>query len=343
MASSQLPSPLLTVNYDSRPILSSNQDHHDMDVDGQVLAYSQQAMRSMASVIEHNNSGVNYFEGGDYSAAFRCFRESLVLFKARFQDQQQEEQLTCHPRGACSSSRASSCHAYSTESRSSIQPLSCSEACMALVRHRPPFCSTTQEYYMQDSCSTAPGFVLHTQCIRLLPNFPGVLSSDPSLGDRLVSAILVFNCGLVFHVQGQKKGSLHHIHKALTLYQQAVALLQDPVGDSISFVHPSETSSRGKVTGNALLDLLHMAILNNMGLILRCDLLDHAKSRLLFGQLVACAHAFQKAYAFSPLTNENKAQQQEQSCMYNMFEQVDEFLLNAVAFNCADPPGAPAA
>jgi len=135
---------------------------------------------------------------------------------------------------------------------------------------------------------------------------------------------------------------LHHIRKACTLYQQAHALLQDPVGD-LSLVPQNEYCSRGKVTGNALLDLLHMAILNNMGLILRCDLLDHAKSRLLFGQLVACAHAFQKAYAFSPLNNEKKAQQHEQTCMYNMFAQVDEFLLNAVAFNCADPPGAPAA
>lgn len=341
MASSQLPSPLLTFNCDSSPpILSSTQDHssRDVDIDREDFA-AHTSMSSMANVIEQNNTGVDYFEGGDYSAAFRSFRESLVLFKVRFQDQQQERQ-TCHASGTSSS--PSTCHQHGTEQRS-IQPLSCSDACMALVRHASPTCSTAQVRHMQESCSS-PGFVLHTQCIRLLPSFPGVLSTDPSLGDRLVSSILVFNCGLVFHVQGQKRGSLHHIRKAFTLYQQAVALLQHPLYEMSLLPQNELPSSRGKVTGNALLDLLHMAILNNMGLILRCDLLDHVKSRLLFGQLVACAHAFQKEYAFSPLTNnENKAQQHEQACMHNMFAQVDEFLLNAVAFNCADPPGAPAA
>lgn len=299
---------------------------------------AQKAIRSMmASVIERNNLGVDYFDGGDYSAAFRCFRESLVLFKIRFQEHQKQDQQTCHP-GDTSS--LSTCHTHGTEPTRSIQPLSCSDACMAFVRHASPTCSTTQDH-MQDS--STPCFVLHTQCIRLLPSFPRVLSTDPSLGDRLVSAILVFNCGLVFHVQGQKRGSLHHIRKAFTLYQQAVALLQDPVYERMSLVPQNELSSRGKVTGNALLDLLYMAILNNMGLILRCDLPDHAKSRLLFGQLVACVHAFQKAYAPTPLTDENKAQQRENAYIDNMFAQVDEFLLNAVAFNCADPPGAPAA
>lgn len=334
MESSQHSSPLLTVNCVSRPVMSSTRDHssEDMTIDRQDLP-AQKALQSMAIVIEHNNTGVDYFEAGDYSASFRCFRESLLLFKQRFQNQQ--EQQACHPEG----SSPLTCHA-----QASIRPLSCSDACMALIRHKSPTCSDTQEF-IQDSCSSCPGFVLHTQCIRLLPSFPGVLASDHTLGDRLVSAILVFNCGLVFHVQGQKKGSLHHIRKAFTLYQQAVALLQDPVYDGSLFPPQNELSLRGKVTGNALLDLLHMAILNNMGLILRCDLLDHSKSRLLFGQLVACAHAFQKTYASSPLTksNEDKANQHEQHCMYNIFAQVDEFLLNAVAFNCADPPGAPAA
>lgn len=312
---------------------------NDRVVEREVIAQS--AIHSMTHVVESNNTGVDYFEVGDYSAAFRCFRESLVLFKLRFQDQHQEQQ-TCHRATGTARSSSSYQALACTEQSGSIQPLSCSDASMALVSHKSPTSSNPQEYSMPDSCSSN-GFVLHTQCIRLLPNFPGVLSTDLSLGDRLVSAILVFNCGLVFHVQGQKRGSLHHIRKAFTLYQQAVALLQDPVCD-MSSVPPHEPSSGGKVTGNALLDLLHMAILNNMGLILRCDFLDHAKSRLLFAQLVACAHAFQKTYALSPGTNgEIKAQQHEQACMYNIFAQVDEFLLNAVAFNCADPPGAPAA
>ncbi len=299
----------------------------------------------MRNVIKQNNQGVDHFEREEYSSAFRCFRQALVLFKTRFQEQQQQQ-----PQQQGFSERDPAPHANANtntkmnveEKVPTVQPLSCAMACTALARQHSPS-SSCKEEQMIESSGAGFGFVLHTQCIRLLASFPGLLASDSLLEDRLVSGILVFNCGLVFHLQGQRTCSPEHLRKAFTLYQQAAALLQDQIHQAS--MTASSHCLRGKVTGNALVDLLCMAVLNNMGLILRCDFLDHAKSRRFFGQLVTYAHAFQNSYAPS-LREDDRMQQEDDSESLSvsiMLALVDEFLLNAVASNCADSASAPAA
>lgn len=295
--------------------------------------FSPQMMFLLNRVIDENNQGVEFYERQEYINAFRCFRQALVLFKTRFQEQE-----SAAPVVLASQRR---------NEHGSIRPLSCSAARTALGEWSSP-----PEEEEASGC-----FVLHTQCFRLLPGLPGLLSSDPLQEDRLVSAILVFNCGLVFHRQGQATCSVAHMQKAYALYQQAFTLLEDQIH---AYTRPA--CHQEATTGNALVDFLCMAILNNMGLILRCDFLDHMQSKRIFGLLVACAHAFQSAYSTCalPENEEDSANaankkartgdissttpspDEQESALY-LLSQVDEFLLNAVALNCSDSRSAPAA
>lgn len=294
------------------------------------------------SVVEQNNLGVDYFQQENYSTAFRCFRQALVLFKTRFQE------LESHTDDADSSMDG-------PRSSSMIRPMSCSSACSALMPSASGCASSgevEQEEEHTDSSGLLQSFVFHSSGIRLLPDLPEMLSIDPLQQDRLVSAIVVFNCGLVFQRQGQTTCSFAHLQRAYSLYQQAHKLLEDQIQTAGS-------------AGNALVDFLCMAVLNNMGLLLRCDLMDYPESRKIFGQLVACAHAFQTTHpslldcenytsSGGSGTSRNKetdtvmststpSDRDEQESLLYLANQVDEFLLNAVALTCAEPNSAAAA
>ena len=87
-------------------------------------------------------------------------------------------------------------------------------------------------------------------------------SSNPSEDFKIRSSIVIFNLGLVFHLRGESVScqDLYHtqqrylfLGKAMKLYHQSARLLMDTI-----------RCYDGCSTGNILVDVLHMSLLNNL-------------------------------------------------------------------------------
>jgi tetratricopeptide (TPR) repeat protein len=322
-------------------------------------------------VIEKNNTGASYyFDKQDYTNAFQCFRQALVLFKTRVKENQNR----------IDQSHTSTSTSTRKNGGNSIRPRSCSSVCMALGHEdvssfTSPFNGSTfnlqaeqklknglqhQHHQQQggeqalatsDSSIASSCFAVHTQCFRFLPgsNSRSTFSTDPSSScdERTVSAVLVFNCALVFHLQGQATCSYGHLQKAVSLYQQAASLLEDEIRKA-EFLASSapciESTYSGGTTTNSLVSLLCMAVLNNMGLILRCDLLEREQSRRCFDQLVSFAHAFDlESSTHHHQENDYDDDEVESHSRLVLAAKVENFLLNAVALRCLAQTGTAAA
>jgi hypothetical protein len=154
-----------------------------------------------------------------------------------------------------------------------------------------------------------------------------------------LATIVIYNCGLAFHMQGHGTNSKDILDKALTLYRQALALINCDITSK-----PGADGQARSVTGNSLLDFVHLAIVNNVGIIMRYDCLDIDASQAFFGRLVVLVRAFQSAYCpptpdredhTSPATSSNLSiSSLSDQAMSLVARIVDEFLLNAVAFHC---------
>ena len=87
-------------------------------------------------------------------------------------------------------------------------------------------------------------------------------SSNPSEDFKIRSSIVIFNLGLVFHLRGESVSCQDPYHtqqrylflgKAMKLYHQSARLLLDTI-----------RCYDGCSTGNILVDVLHMSLLNNL-------------------------------------------------------------------------------
>ncbi|KAG7348775.1 hypothetical protein IV203_011372 [Nitzschia inconspicua] len=93
-------------------------------------------------------------------------------------------------------------------------------------------------------------------------------------------AMILFNLGLCFHLMGRQqqkvtpsRTSSGEFVKARSLYCQALDLLQECLNDSSCCDH--STSNGPQATGNELVDLLLLALLNNTAIVCCIDLGQH--------------------------------------------------------------------
>ena len=113
----------------------------------------------------------------------------------------------------------------------------------------------------------------------------GHYSPDKLQDKQLRTAIVIFNLAIVFHRQGIQDVSTLYFSKAKTLYDQAFLLLSEIVPV------PVVCSDRCPFfTGHALIDMLVMALWNNLGHI-HMALQDTLTSERVFRQLICYTFA----------------------------------------------------
>ncbi len=118
---------------------------------------------------------------------------------------------------------------------------------------------------------------IQSQAVRVI-HLTTAYSSDPLVNMTIVSSIILFNLGIVYHLRGLEEGtseSSAHLIKACSLYQKSQVLLAD-----------SGVSS--KSTGNPVIDMLTMANYNNLAQVF-FELSMYDDSRQHFEQLIAFA------------------------------------------------------
>lgn len=152
-------------------------------------------------------------------------------------------------------------------------------------------------------CSCASITFVYSDGIRLLPS--GIaFSCDNLVNEIAVSSIIIFNLGVAYHVNGLETYSGPQLTKSLSMYQKAYVLLLD-VG-----IPPMPT-------GNAMVDLLFMALFNNLAHV--CfELVNYEESERYFDSL------YRFAYAISPIFYDDPAARDA------IEQHKRNFLLNAV-------------
>ena len=105
---------------------------------------------------------------------------------------------------------------------------------------------------------------------------PGAYSPDPLINTTVISTLVIFNLAVVYHIKGlhEKNLSDRRLLKAHSLYTKAHLLLHD-AGVSFS-------------TGNAVVDLLSMAVANNVANVCY-ELSRYDESRRYFDGLIRFA------------------------------------------------------
>jgi hypothetical protein len=153
---------------------------------------------------------------------------------------------------------------------------------------------------------------------------------------NMFSALLVFNLGIVCHETsllqgGASHSSASHAFKARVLYERSNQLL-------ISVV-VTTTTMASTSTGNVIVDLLHMSLLNNQAQ-LCVELSEYEKSFHLLKRLLRLALNVQATLL---LMRGDGAQNDDEDGYHWMMQQVDSYLLNAVTAGICPFPAASAA
>jgi hypothetical protein len=195
-------------------------------------------------------------------------------------------------------------------------------------------------------------FLLNTRGVRVVPTSaasswccccaagspPGLFSLDPQHEANVFCALLVYHLGLVCHLaslfvsQDDRTFNYRHHHtkkNAKALYEQAQQLLSMsvPIDDCSS-------------TGNAIVDLLHLSLLNNRAQLLMAqpgfhDDDDRAMSRHLLGRLVRLAlHVkttllYSRNIALDGNSTSSTSTSTSKCALGWMMEQVDTYLFHA--------------
>ena len=106
---------------------------------------------------------------------------------------------------------------------------------------------------------------------------PGAYASDPLVNTTIVATIVIFNLAIVCHIKGMHEEALSdsRLYKAHSLYAKAHLLLHDA---GVSY----------GCTGNAVVDLLSMAVSNNLAHVCY-ELSSYDESRSYFDSLIRFA------------------------------------------------------
>jgi tetratricopeptide (TPR) repeat protein len=202
-----------------------------------------------------NNVGVAYLESGDLKKALEFFRDAL---------RQTMGELRPAPPAAAPAPAALTGSSRSTSGNNggAIQA-----EYLALPR--------SEQKPQSSSNSNVCPFV-HAQGFGIVGT-PGSYSPDPLINTTVISTIVIFNLAAVYHLKGlhEKALSDRRLLKAHSLYEKANVLLTD-AGVTYGF------------TGNAVVDLLSMALSNNLAHVCH-ELGQYDRSRSHFDSLIRFA------------------------------------------------------
>jgi len=199
-----------------------------------------------------NNNGVSCFQAGDYASSLELFRRALQATIGNLQPEPQREAQG----GGCSLPASS--NAFSDKEPSPSAP--------------------PQSQQVAEDSASVNSLHAYTRAINLIP-CESAYSLDPLMNTTIVSSIILFNLGLVYHVKGLEgfdNAYQARLFKARSLYMKVRTLLTEA---GIS----SQRSS-----SNPVIDILNMAVFNNLGQS-AFYLSEYEQSRFHFEELVAFA------------------------------------------------------
>lgn len=202
-----------------------------------------------------NNVAVAYLERGDLKRALELFRTALRATMGEV------------PRGAPPIvPPPAPLPLPSTESQqSSTEP-----------HHQPQQLQEQGQPTKPEEFNSSAFPFIHAQGFGIVGT-PGAYSPDPLINTTVVSTIVIFNLAVVYHIKGlhEKAVSETRLVKAHSLYVKAHMLLHDA---GVTFGS----------TGNAVVDLLSMAVSNNLAHV--CfELSSYDESRSHFDGLIRFA------------------------------------------------------
>ena len=204
---------------------------------------------------EVNNAGVSHLEDGDVCKALACFRDALRQIMGAG--------IPGQPPAANNATGARATFAFSPESlpRSSTSYMHATET-TASVSQTKPSQPDLSFLYAQGFCVVAT---------------PGAYSPDPMTNTTVVAALIVFNLAVVYHIKGILVKGLGdaHLVKSYNLYERSQQLVRD-MGVTIEY------------TGNAVVDLLFMAVANNLAHVCH-ERNDYVEARVRFDALIRFA------------------------------------------------------
>lgn len=205
---------------------------------------------------ELNNVGIAYLEEGDLKKALEFFRDAL---------RQTMGELRPAPPVAAVAGSASSPFDAPTSIGQASQPAAPSVAAAPQQGRRK---------VLSSNGNTSP--FVHAQGFGVVGT-PGSYSPDPLINTTVVSTIVIFNLAVVYHLKGVHEKVLcdSRLRKAYSLYRKAHLLLTDA-----GVFHGS--------TGNAVVDLLSMALSNNLAHVCY-EMSQYDESRAHFDSLIRFA------------------------------------------------------
>jgi hypothetical protein len=207
-------------------------------------------------VSTQNNQGVACIENGDLPRALHFFRAAFRLVKVVAQHQQIIMDTT-----------DDSCDIDNIVPLGNVNIFLAATACA----------SKNAKSDMMENAN------VYTQVFRMVVN-TDLFAPDTLEAARIRSAIVIFNLALAMHLQSMRDGTSEqgYLAKAQSLYQHSFHLLSDRLLNGS--------------TGNALLDLLYMAVLNNLAQITLQSYSYHQEEKpfnQILGRLVRFARTIQ--------------------------------------------------
>jgi tetratricopeptide (TPR) repeat protein len=203
---------------------------------------------------EVNNLGASCIDNGNLSQAMRLFQSALQQVKEKFAAACPQIQ---RPSGLVKDQKA-------------VQPLLSLSMKQDFANPIAPACK-----YYGDSTR-----FIYTRGMQM-PTTPDVCFSQDIFEDgKIRSSIIVFNLGIVYHVKGLYDSSPAILNKAKYLYEQSYYLIVDTI-----------RYYEGRSTGNAVIDLLFLALMNNLAQI-SVAFLDYSESEVRFDMLIQYAFSF---------------------------------------------------
>lgn len=225
---------------------------------------------------ELNNLGALHLQNGNLRTSLDLFRDALSLTLLDLEAEQHSSSsstTTTTTTMACEDqkeqtrmSHPSVCHALSHHHAAASSSPSLSSGACSECDGVPP-----------TSSSSATAFI-QSQAINVIP-LPTAYSQDPLVNMTIVSSIVLFNLGIVYHLkglEGKTCDSSAHLVKSCSLYQKSQVLLAD------------SGVPMNCCTGNPVIDMLSMAISNNLAQVFY-ELSMYDDSRQHFEHLIAFA------------------------------------------------------
>lgn len=216
---------------------------------------------------ELNNLGAIHLQEGRLRTSLELFRNALNLTLI---DLETEQQSSCSNDLPSRNDEMDASPALIGDQNSSA---GCGLGCnVSPVTYGS--CFEVESDYIQPSPSSVP--FVQSQAINVIP-LPTAYSHDPLVNMTIVSSIVLFNLGIVYHLRGLEgtSESAAHLVKACSLYQKSQVLLADS-GVPLNS------------TGNPVIDMLSMAINNNLAQVF-FELSMYEDSRQHFEQLISFA------------------------------------------------------